>query len=36
VDAEFLAMLLAFYAGVGDKEELWAIYTKQSSKETKE
>lgn len=36
IDAEFLAMLLAFYAGVGTKEELWAIYTRQSSKETKE
>jgi hypothetical protein len=36
VDAEFLAMLLAFYAGVGTKESLWAIYTRQTSKETKE
>ena len=36
VDGRFLAMLLAFWAGVGTKEELWSIYTKQSSKETKD
>lgn len=28
VDAEFMAMLLAYWAGVGSKEELWEIYTK--------
>jgi len=26
VDAEFMAMLLAYWAGVGTKEELWNIY----------
>ena len=28
VDAEFMAMLLAYWAGAGTKEELWEIYTK--------
>lgn len=37
VDAEFLAMLLAYWAGEGkNRDILWAIYTKQTSKETKE
>lgn len=30
-DGDYFAMLLAFWLGKGTKEELWAIFTKQSS-----
>lgn len=33
---EIFAMLLSYWLGYGTKEELLAIYTRQSSKETKE
>lgn len=36
-DSEFMAMLLAYWVGVGSKEDLWATYSKtKPAKETKE
>lgn len=36
VKVKFFAMLLSYWLGHGTKEELWAIYTKKSSRKSNE